>query len=97
MDVRKVEGRQTRGRDTLTGTALVTTSLLASVAWLLLHDRSHASSLGTVVVVALPIAGLVHAFWRSIGLTTILANAFALFVALVVALLLTISWPGPAV
>jgi hypothetical protein len=81
----------------LTSTALAAASLIISFAWLVAHDRSRASGLGTALVVALPIAGLVHAFWRSVGLARILAHAFALVVAVVVAAALSTSWPSPAV
>jgi hypothetical protein len=96
MNLRTVERNLTRGRDRLTSTALVAASLFASVAWLLWYGTGHANRLGTAVVVALPIGGLVHAFWRSIGLAAVLANAFVLVVALIIALLVTMSWPGPA-
>jgi hypothetical protein len=97
MNLRNSAPRLTRDRGGWTSAAVVAASLLASVAWLLLHDRSEANRLGTAIVVALPLGGLIHAFWKSVGWVAIVANAFALLVALYVALLNTMSWPGPAV
>jgi hypothetical protein len=81
----------------MTSMLFVVASLLASVAWFALHDRGIASRFGTAVIVALPIGGSVHAFSRSAGRIGIVANLFALLIALVVAVLVTMSWPGPAV
>jgi hypothetical protein len=97
MDLRNVEDRLTKRRSALNSSGFVASSLLASVVWFLIHDRcGPVNMLGTTLIVALPFCGLMHAFWRSVGLARILANAWALLVALVVAAVVSMSFPGPA-
>ena len=84
VDTRKLE----RDRGTLTSAGLCIASLVASVVWFGLHDASTANPVGTAVIVLIPLCGLVHAFVKA-GLGAILANGFALLVALGVAVLIT--------
>lgn len=97
MSLEQLERSLTRSRDAATSATVAAASLAASFVWLVLHDHHAASRAGTAMVVVLPVIGLGHAVWRRTGLARTLANAFALLVALVIAVVLIASWPGPPV
>ncbi|HEY1816347.1 MAG TPA: hypothetical protein VGG74_28560 [Kofleriaceae bacterium] len=93
MELAALNGRLTRQRNKLTSDGLAVASVVVTAVWLLIQGQAAPSRVGTVLVVALPVLGVLHALWRRVGVVRLFIQLCVLAIALFIALYLFAPWP----